>query len=425
MADYRNVWVLILAVGLLQISGGILGVITPVGLEALETPSYVIGMIAALYAAGFMAGAATAPRVMGRVGNIRVFSAGAAGAAATSLAMGLWPDTIGWALLRPVQGLAIAWMFASAEAWMSSATPAPSRGGVLGFYHVIAKAALLVGPFLVIGYAALQPEAFIWTALFFALALVPVCMTRMVEPPRHEDVYMPMREFFALAPAAVAGSFLAGVINSGTLALLPVFAERMELRETATGAAAIAMAVAWIGGMLSQWPAGRLSDRIDRRLVVAAMALLALLASLGLTFGAGHVPVWALLTLLAVWGAGSLSFYGIAVAHGVDRAEQDQIPGLMAGLLFVWAVGSVIGPPLAGVAIATPLGPGGLFAFSAVGTLLLFAAMLWRRTARAKVDLEDRANWELTQPTAVTGMDIDPRVEPFEPTDSDMQEYNT
>ena len=80
---------------------------------------------------------------------------------------------------------------------------------------------------------------------------------------------------------------------------------------------------------------------------------------------------------------------------------------------------------LAGVAIATPLGPGGLFAFSAIGTLILVGAMLWRRTARPKVDAEDRANWELTQPTAVTGMDIDPRVEPFEPLEGDMQDGNS
>ncbi|MCI4645076.1 MAG: MFS transporter [Hyphomonadaceae bacterium] len=420
MADYRNVGVLILAVGLLQISGGILGVITPIGLEAMGTPATLIGVIAALFAAGFMAGAVMAPSTIMRVGNIRVFSAGAAGAAATSLVMGLLPDMWAWAVLRPIQGLSIAWMFASAEAWMSSATPSTSRGGVLGFYHVIAKAALMAGPFLVVGYAALQPHAFIWTALFFALALVPVCMTRMQQPLSHQDVYLPWRDFLKLAPSAVAAAFLAGVINSGLLALLPLFAERLHLGETATGAAALAMAVAWIGGMVSQWPAGRISDHMDRRLVVAGMAGIALVAAIGLTLGAGRIPAWTVLFLLAVWGAGSLSFYGIAVAHGVDRARQDQISGLMAGLLFVWAAGSVIGPPLAGLAMATPLGPGGLFAFAGLFTVALILAMLVRLKVRASVEEEDRSNWELAQPTAVTGMEIDPRVEPLEPDQSGM-----
>jgi len=346
-----------------------------------------------------------------RRGNIRVFSAGAAGAAASSLVMGLAPDGLAWALARMVQGAALAWMFASAEAWMSAVTPQKARGGVLGFYHVIAKVALLAGPFIIIGYSPLATQNFLWAGLFFVLALVPVCMTRRVEPARHGGDGLAWREFLRLAPAAVAASFLAGVVNTGILALLPLFAERVELGATATGAAALAMAAAWIGGLVSQWPAGRLSDRIDRRLVVAAMALLAFLASLGLGLGLSLLPASLVLALLAIWGAGSLSFYGIAVAHGVDRANPDQIPGLMSGLLFVWALGSVIGPPLAGFAMGTPLGPGGLFVFSALFSLALIVAMVWRREARTRVPKADREDWEMTRPTSLTGQDIDPRTD--------------
>ncbi|MEL6955132.1 MAG: MFS transporter [Pseudomonadota bacterium] len=409
MADYRNVWVLILAVGLLQVSGGILGVITPIGLQALGLSARTIGLIAALYSAGFMIGALTAPRTISKVGNIRVFSAGAAMAAVTSLVMGLAPEGIAWAIVRPVQGAAFAWMFASAEAWMSVATPAKARGGVLGFYHVIAKVALLVGPFLVVGYPPLQAQAFIWTALFFALALIPVCMTERTEPQRHENTALPWREFLRLAPAAIAGSFLAGVINTGLLALLPLFAERTGLGANATGAAALAMAAAWTGGLISQWPAGRISDRMDRRLVVAGMGLMSLLAAAGLAVGVGALPSWAVLILLGLWGAGSLSFYGVATAHGIDRAAPHQVSGLMAGLLFVWAVGSVIGPPIAGFAIATPYGPGGLFVFAALLTAVLIGAMLWRREARDEVPAGDRSNWEMTRPTSLIGQEIDPR----------------
>ncbi|MEM1150817.1 MAG: MFS transporter [Pseudomonadota bacterium] len=412
MADYRNVWVLILAVGLLQVSGGILGVIAPIGLQTLGLSPLMIGLIGALHAAGFMAGAWTAPQTIARIGNIRVFSAGAAGGAITSLVMGLAPNEFAWTAARLVQGASFAWMFASAESWMSAATPAKARGGVLGFYHVMAKVALLLGPFLVMGYAPLEAQAFMWTALFFAAALVPVTMTRRVEPARTGNNRLPLRSFLKLAPAAVAAAFLAGVTNTGLLALLPLFAEQIELSPTATGAAALAMAAAWTGGLISQWPAGRLSDRIDRRLVVATMGVIALIASGGLALGVGVLPSPAILALLAIWGAGSLSFYGVAVAHGVDRASTEQIPGLMSGLLFVWAGGSVIGPPLAGFAISTRFGPGGLFVFAGVMTALLIAAMLVRREARASVPTEDRANWEMTQPTAVTGQEIDPRFDP-------------
>ncbi|MEM9739022.1 MAG: MFS transporter [Pseudomonadota bacterium] len=411
MVEYRNVWVLIVAIGVLQVSGGILGIVSPIGLQALGLPPFMIGLIAALHATGFMFGALSAPRIIARVGNIRVFSAGAAIGAASSLVMGLALDGVAWACVRLIQGAAFAWMFASAESWMSVATPAQARGRVLGLYHVIAKLALAAGPFLVVGYAPLQAQLFIWIALFFALAMVPVCLTERIEPQRYDSDALPLREFVRLAPAALAGAFLAGMINTGALALLPVFAEQVELGASANGAAALAMAAAWGGGLISQWPAGRLSDRIDRRLVVAGMGLGSLLACLGLVVGATALPGWTILALLAIWGAGSLSFYGIAVAHGVDRAEPQQVSGLMASLLCAWAMGSVIGPPLAGFAVSTPHGPGGLFAFAGVLTSFLVGAMLWRREAREEVPEEDRANWEMTRPTSLTGQDIDPRSE--------------
>lgn len=419
MADYRNVWALILAVGLLQVAGGLLGVVTPLGLEALGLRPRAIGAIAALFAAGFMVGALTAPRAIHDFGNIRIFSASAAVCAAGTLLMYLGSDPWVWTAVRLAQGIALAWMFASAESWMSVATPAKARGGVLGFYHVIAKAALLVGPFLIGGAAVLSASPYIWGALFFCLCLIPVCLTRRVEPPRHGGNSMGPRRMLKLAPAAVAAVFFAGVINTGALALLPLYAQRSGLPESLgqseTGAAALAMAAAWLGGLISQWPLGRLSDRVDRRVVVAAMGIASGVSALALGLMGNVMAPWVMLTLLGLWGAGSLSFYGIAVAHGVDRTQPEEISSLMSGLLFVWAIGSVIGPPVAGAAMHPAIGPGGLFLFVAISTALLVVSMLVRRVGRPPAPKADRENWGITQPTAVTGVEIDPR------TDTDPQ----
>ena len=66
MTDTRNVFALILAVMILQIAGGLLSMLTPLGLEALGTAPQFIGGIAALYATGFMLGAWTAPAALVR-----------------------------------------------------------------------------------------------------------------------------------------------------------------------------------------------------------------------------------------------------------------------------------------------------------------------------------------------------------------------
>jgi MFS family permease len=85
--------------------------------------------------------------------------------------------------------------------------------------------------------------------------------------------------------------------------------------------------------------------------------------------------------LFFLWGAGALSFYGIAVAHMADRAEPGKLAQSAAGLLFVWAAGSVIGPLLLGP-IVDLFDVAGMFWFAGATAVFVCAAMFWRRTTR-------------------------------------------
>ena len=145
MHAIRPVLSLILAVWFLQLSGGMLSVVTPIGLSEMGTSSIGVGIIAGLYATGFMAGAYFSPRLIGEIGNIRVFAAGAALTAVGALSQGLWTSEIGWALVRFVQGATFAGMFAAAEAWLGRVTPQQHRGNVLGVYNVSRENRFAIG----------------------------------------------------------------------------------------------------------------------------------------------------------------------------------------------------------------------------------------------------------------------------------------
>lgn len=412
MADYRNVWALIAAVAFLQLGGGILGIVTPLGLDRIGADELTIGLIAALHAGGYMIGAWYAPALIRVFGNIRVYCAAATVAGVTVLFMQLALDIAAWTAIRLVQGAAFSLMFSSAEAWLGAATPAKRRGAVSGLYHVVAKAALIVGPFFVAGLAATDARPFMWCAIFLSLSLLPICLTRRGEPQSPDKTPLSFKKLFEIAPAAVIAVFLAGVINTGTLALLPLYADiALEMiNHNATTAAAIAAAAVWAGGLISQWPAGRISDHIDRRIVIAAMGIAAGFASFAL--GVSHLfPATFIILLLVVWGAGSLSFYGVAVAHAIDRAEARQISQVMAGLLFVWAAGSVVGPLASGVALRTPVGPGGMFLLAGGFSVILVLAMLWRRVSKEQPDEAEQEPWNPAMPTLATKGEVDPRVE--------------
>ncbi len=408
MIAYRNVFSLILAAALLQVSTGLLGVIIPLGLGAQGQSNTVIGIIAGIYSAGFMAGAVTAPRFIRDFGNIRTFAFAAGGASAATLLLALFQDPWAWSFMRFVQGAGIALMFASDESWMTEATPPSQRGAVLGIYHVAAKIALIAGPFLAIGFAPDALEPFVWGALFLAIALIPVCITRRIQPDPPDPDPFPISRMFAVTPAAVIGVFVAGFSNSGFLALLPIFAEQAGGASVAAVAAQL-MAAAFIGGVISQFPAGQISDHLDRRLVIGGMGLLSSFAAAGLIFF-GKAPDSLLSQgLIALWGAGALSFYGLCIAHAADRTDPEKIARMMSGLLFVWAFGSVLGPIFFGIVMSSPLGTQGLFIVEVFIGLFLFAAMMWRRQVTAPVEEEDRESFEPVLPTSVTALEIDPR----------------
>ncbi|XBQ17480.1 MAG: MFS transporter [Oceanicaulis sp.] len=388
MLVYRNVATVMAATIFLQIAGGALGVALPLAMNAQGWAEIAIGGVIAAYAAGFMAGAFTAPRVIRAIGHIRAYAAYAGGAAAVTLMLALASDFTFWTIARFGFGVCAAGIFAVSESWIADATPAERRGAVIGVYQILGRAGLIAGPFLV----ALPPfdltDGFIISGIFLSLSLVPVVFTlrRQPSPPSTESV-SPLR-LFDIAPSAAAAVFVAGVVNSGLLAFVPIWAEGLAGGPTASAAATV-IAVIYAASMLTQLPAGMVSDRFDRRLVVAALAAAAALFAIVLAV----IPapgLWAGAGLAGLWGAASLAYYGVAVAHAADRSRIEELPSIASGLLLVWAAGAVVGPILAGIAYSGPLGARGLFLFGAFFSMVLCAVMFIRRQRRKAVNEAER-----------------------------------
>lgn len=373
----RNVAALIAAVTILQLAGGLLGVRIPLAFTEQGHSRTALGLVAASYSAGFMMGAMVATMLLARVGHIRVYAACAAIFSVSTLMLHFTPDVWAWGLARMIAGMSVALMFAAIESWLSFSIGSRVRGEVMSVYMVLTKGALALGPFFAFGYAPPEAEPWMIAAALAALSMVPICFTAAEQPDPPKAQPLALVEQFATAPAAVIGSFGAGLVNGGVLALAPLYASQ----HYGPGAASEFYSAAFIGSLLLQWPAGRLSDRIDRRLVIAALTVIAALSAFALALGSGQLSHWSAVLLFFLWGAGALSFYGIAVAHMADRAEPGKLAQSVAGVLFVWAAGSIIGPLIMGPLVDLFDVPG-MFWFAGAAALLVTAAMFWRRTTR-------------------------------------------
>ena len=372
----RNVAALIAAVTILQLAGGLLGVRIPLAFTEAHSRT-ALGLVAASYSAGFMMGAMIATVLFARVGHIRVYAACAAIFSVTTLALHFTADVWWWGVARMIAGMAVALMFAAVESWLSYSIGRHARGEVMSVYMVLTKGALAVGPFLAFDYAPAEAEPWMIAAALAALSMVPLCFTAAEQPDPPKAQPLALVEQFAIAPAAVIGCFGAGLVNGGVLALAPLYAAEYY----GPNAAVEFYSAAFTGSLLLQWPAGRLSDRVDRRLVIAALAAIAAAASFALASLSGKLLNWSAVLLFFIWGAGALSFYGIAVAHMADRAEPGKLAQSAAGLLFVWAAGSVIGPLVMGPLVDL-FDVAGMFWFSGGAAVFVALAMFWRSSTR-------------------------------------------
>jgi len=226
------------------------------------------GLVLSSYFAGFTLAALRCGRIIERVGHIRAYAAFAGLVVAAAAAMPLRSGPLPWLLLRAVVGFGCGGLFITTESWLNVKAQPAERGRIFSIYMVGTFLALALGQ-LLIGRAQIETAApFNAIVAVFAVALVMVSTTR-AEPPRlGEAATLPFGHLVRLAPVAVVGGALSGLISSSFYALVPAWMQDEGIsRETI----AIFMLAAVLGGLAFQIPIGRLSDRFDRRIVLAAL----------------------------------------------------------------------------------------------------------------------------------------------------------
>ncbi|MCB8822287.1 MFS transporter [Microvirga rosea] len=399
------IWAVTAATTLLQSGNGLLQALMPLRMQSAGLSITSIGIVAAAYGLGFSTGCFLAPAFIRHVGYIRAFASLAAIAAVVILIMTEADSTLEWVVLRGLTGVTFACVFTATDGWISARATSSHRGRILSIYMICTKIALMLSP-LGIALGDIRSDGlFMAASALMSLSLLPIAATTTQEPPAPRSVRIRVKNLFLAAPSAVVGSFIVGLVNGPVIAITPVFGTSIGLKQ---GEAAALLFALQAGSLLLQWPLGWLSDRSDRRYVIAGLAagtsvvsVIILLASMS---GAGAVIIWA----FAAWGGFALCIYSVCVAHACDIVEPENIISTIGTLLFSWAVGVTVGP-LFGAMAMTSLGPGGLFIYSGVVCLFLaiFVVVRIRRQRRepAKGGFVDVS--PTSSPTAVMA----PRVE--------------
>jgi MFS family permease len=310
-----------------------------------------------------------------------------------------------WVAFRVINGFCIAGFYLVIESWLNDRATNQTRGLVMSSYVIVNFFAFTVGQLMVTLYPIKSAESFMLAAMLASLAIIPVALTRSAQPAPITIVSFRPLQLYRAAPVGLVASLIVGAANGTFLSLGPLSAAGNGYN---VAEVAVFMSAATIAGALAQWPVGRLSDRVDRRLVLLALLIGAALTSVLLWLFAVTGPL--LLTFGFVFGALALPCYSLAAAHTYDKTPvRDTVP-TAATVLLANACGAVVGPLLASIMMVLE-GPRALFLFTAAVQALLAAYVFYRTSVQAALSGPEKTDFDLaaTAPVGavVTGEMLD------------------
>lgn len=388
-------WPLFLGMGTLMLGIGLQSTLLAYRgtLEGFST--IVTGMIMSCYYLGFLFGTTLSRKLVRQVGHIRVFAALAAIASVTALVQGLFVNPWSWGAMRLLSGLCLAGIYVVAESWLNDLATPHNRGRLFAIYMLVLYTGLGSAQFLLLTADPRSQVPFMMIAGLVSLALVPVMVSAQHAPAVDAPANVRMRELFRSAPMGLVGVGTAGMVSAIIFSMGPVYARVAGLPPSSVAAF---MAVSIFAGALTQYPIGRLSDRFDRRTIIAWVCAITTAIAATLVAFPG-LPHLVLLMLTACFSGLALTLYSVSVSHVNDKLEPAQMVAASSKLLRLNGTCAAFGPIIAGAVIAA-FGPRGYF--GVLGTLMGLLAIydLWRKLRRKPTPRDQKAPYMGTEPTA-------------------------
>lgn len=386
-AAIRTSWPLFLGMIFLMVSNGLLATLLTLRGSGLGFSEQVIGLMQSGYPIGSLLGCLIAPKLIMKVGHIRIFAAFASIASAATLIHLITHDPLSWGTMRLLTGFCFSGLYIVAESWLNGSASNRTRASLLSVYFIIQTGGVMIGQFLL---NLSSPEGillFVIVSVLISFSLVPMLVSTSATPPYEPPERISLMELFRLSPMGLTGSFLNGVAQTTLYVVLALYGRAIGLSSGEIGAL---IAVMTLGGTLFQFPLAKLSDRLDRRQVIIGAPLLAIPVCFFLATLENPADNSLLLYMMvALLGGLTLPLYSICMAHMNDHLKPGQVVAASGTLVLILAAGMILGPALGGIGIAY-YGPVGFFyLLAATSTLTVMTALfrLWGGQSRAETQI--------------------------------------
>jgi len=374
-------WALLLGMMLLQVGNGMQGTLLGIRgvIEGFSTLQ--LSIVMSSYFAGFLFGSRMAPYMIRRVGHVRVFAALGSMISAMMILFPTVTDPWAWSLFRVVIGFCFSGVYVTAESWLNNSASNETRGQALSLYMIVQMLGIVSAQALLVVADPAGYVLFVIPCVLVSLAFAPILLSVSPTPAFDTTKPLSLLQILKISPLGCVGMLLTGGVYAAQFGMAAIYGSQAGL-----SVAQISTFVAsfYVAALVAQYPLGWLSDRMDRRVLIAIVALV---TGIGAVIGMLLGDNFSLLLLAAfLIGGSSNPLYALLIAHTNDLLDRDDMAAAAGGMLFINGLGAIAGPLMLGWMMGV-MGPGGYFLYMAILMVALVAYAVFRMTQRAAPDV--------------------------------------
>jgi MFS family permease len=344
-------------------------------LERRGTPDIIIGLNTAASPAGLLIFTVLMPRIVARLGTMRALYLGFILMIFSIVLFPVLDNVWFWFPLRFLMGIGIAIHWVVSETWINTLVDNRIRGRVMGIYVTALSAGSLVGILTLYFVGSEGTDPFFIIAAVMAVGVMPLVLARDLAPGIAVHESFGLLAAMRRAPTVMSAALTDGFVMGALFAFFLIYAQRMGFDESN---ALVMFIVLSVGNATLQYLVGMLADRFNKRALLIVFALLVAGGTALLPFAmADPMLLWPTLFL---WGGIMGGIYTCGIALIGERFRRDELAAANASFIFTYEFGHLLGPSVAGVAMAI-WDPHGLIVI-AVGAGLLFAVVASVRQVR-------------------------------------------
>ncbi|MCT7473625.1 MFS transporter [Aliarcobacter cryaerophilus] len=367
---------LFIAIGFLAVGYGMILTFVGVYLKDIGISNTVIGIINAAFFLGAVISSILSQKIISTVGHIRSFAAFASLMVVSFLLHSLFLNEFLWAFLRFISGFAFYGLLIILESWLNEKSTERDRGKILAIYTIVFYLATAIGQLFLNIDEHFRQFIFTIGSILVLFSVFTIALTKIKEPQLKPFEKYSMPKIFSVVPLATVSSFIGGFFVGGFFTMLPVY---ILIQNHSIEVVSYFMLITLIGGLVSQWPIGLLSDKYGRRRLIAFTSLFTSGVSLAFIFLSFNTTFLYFLGFLL--GLTIFSLYPLAVARANDVVDENKdIVEISRTLLFMYSIGSFSSPLLIGFGLS--LSTYFLFgSFALLGAFLYFYSLSKERIA--------------------------------------------